>query len=42
MLTAKIKNPAVKQNCFIKNICAMSSIIMIKQNAQMIAMIARE
>ena len=42
MLTAKIKNPAVKQNCFIKNICAMLNIIMIKQNAQMIAMIARE
>ena len=42
MLTAKIKNPAVKQNCFMKNICAMSNTIMIKQNAQMIAMIARE
>ena len=42
MLTAKIKNPAVKQNCFMKNICAMLNTIISKQNAQMIAMIARQ
>ena len=42
MLTAKIKNPAVKQNCFMKNICAMLNTIISKQNAQTIAMIARQ